>query len=220
VETAVRDVAQLRMQLLPYLYTTFSQYHFEGKPPFRAMNLVDGFGFQPADVNGKLSSTNNPYALATKKDCKDQYMVGDNILVAPFFAGEKSRKVYLPEGKWYDFYTGDFVGENQMIEIPASLEKIPLFVKDGGIIPLTSVHNQAPKFGEQLPLELRVYGKSKGSFTLYDDDGTTFNYEKGNYSLTRFNVEINSKGELEGNTTTIKAGTYSYSSVSWRFMTK
>ena len=220
VETAVRDVAQLRMQLLPYLYTTFSQYHFEGKPPFRAMNLVDGFGFQPADVNGKLSSTNNPYAIATKKDCKDQYMVGDNILVAPFFAGEKSRKVYLPEGKWYDFYTGNFVGENQMIEIPASLEKIPLFVKDGGIIPLTAVHDHAPKSGEQLPLELRVYGKSKGSFTLYDDDGTTFNYEKGNYSLTRFNVEINSKGELEGNTTTIKPGPFSYSTVSWRFMTK
>ena len=220
VETAVRDVAQLRMQLLPYLYTTFSQYHFEGKPPFRAMNLVDGFGFQPADLNGKLSSTNNPYAIATKKDCKDQYMVGDNILVAPFFAGEKSRKVYLPEVKWYDFYTGDFVGENQMIEIPASLEKIPLFVKDGGIIPLTAVHDHAPKSGEQLPLELRVYGKSKGLFTLYDDDGTTFNYEKGNYSLTRFNVEINSKGELEGNTTTIKAGPYGYSAVSWRFMTK
>jgi alpha-D-xyloside xylohydrolase len=220
VETAVRDVAQLRMQLLPYLYTTFSQYHFEGKPPFRAMNLVDGFGFQPAEVNGKLSSINNPYAIATKKDCKDQYMVGDNILVAPFFAGEKSRKVNLPEGKWYDFYTGDFVGENQMIEIPASLEKIPLFVKDGGIIPLTAIHNQAPKSGEQLPLELRVYGKSKGSFTLYDDDGTTFNYEKGNYSLTRFHVEINSKGVLEGNTNTIKAGPYSYTTVSWRFMTK
>jgi len=220
VETAVRDVAQLRMQLLPYLYTTFAQYHFEGKPPFRAMNLVDGFGFQPADVNGNLSSTNNPYAIATKKDCKDQYMVGDNILVAPFFAGEKSRKVFLPQGKWYDFYTGDFVGENQIIEIPSTLEKIPLFVKDGGIIPLTTVHNQAPKPGEQLPLELRVYGKSTGTFTLYDDDGTTFNYEKGNYSLNRFNVVINAKGALEGNITNIKPGPYNYSTVQWRFMTK
>ena len=220
VETDVRDVAQLRMQMLPYLYTTFAQYHFEGKPPFRAMNLVNGFGFQPTDVNGKLSSTNNPYAIATKKDCKDQYMVGDNLLVAPFFAGEKIRKVFLPQGKWFDFYTGDFVGENQIIEIPSTLEKIPLFVKDGGIIPLTTVHNQAPQAGEKLPLELRVYGKTIGSFTLYDDDGTSYNYEKGNYSLTRFNVNINAKGVLEGSTITDKPGPFGYSAIQWKFMTK
>ncbi len=60
VEKAVNDVASLRMQLLPYLYTTFAQYHFEGKPPFRAMNLVEGFGFKSIMEEGKLDATTNP----------------------------------------------------------------------------------------------------------------------------------------------------------------
>jgi len=199
VEKAVQDVAQLRMQLLPYIYNCFSQYHFEGKPPFRSMQLVEGFRFST----------------------KDQYMMGDQIIVAPMFAGEKTRTVHFPEGKWYDFYTGDFVGENQPLVITASLEKIPLFVRDGGIIPMVPPHFHAPAQGEKLALEIRHYGKMPASIELYDDDGVSFDYEKGMHSKTQLVVTKNEKGELKGNM--IRRSTdkvFSYKEdVVWKFMT-
>lgn len=222
VEKAVNEVASLRMQLLPYLYSTFAQYHFEGKPPFRAMNLVEGFGFTTSSTPGQLDATANPYAMSIKKDIKDQYMMGDFMLVAPMFAGESSREVYLPTGKWYDFYTGAFVGENQKISISPALDKIPLFVKDGGIIPMVPTRRQAPKVGEILPLEVRHYGESAGSFQLYDDDGVSFDYEKGAYSFMRLAVSKSSDGSLQGELPIFPVGKpFGYERiVKWVFMSK
>ncbi|MFT7159302.1 MAG: alpha-glucosidase (family GH31 glycosyl hydrolase) [Bacteroidia bacterium] len=222
VEEAVRDVANLRMQLLPYIYSTFSQYHFEGLPPFRAMNLVDGFNAKEQVSAGKLSSTDNPYAVAIKKQVKDQYMMGDNILVAPMFEGDVERTVILPAGKWYDFYDGKFAGENELITVKPGLEKIPLFVKDGGIIPMMPIQRQAPKKGEIVDLEIRHYGKSEGNFTLYDDDGETFDFEKGQYSQVVISVAKDKKGSLKGSISKPEKGKpYGYNKkVTWKFMTK
>lgn len=221
VEKAVQDVAQLRMQLLPYIYNCFAQYHFEGKPPFRSMQLVDGFGFSSKITASKLDATTNPYAIKKRSDIKDQYMMGDHILVAPMFAGEKTRTVYFPEGKWYDFYTGDFVAENQQLVITASLEKIPLFVRDGGIIPMVPPHFHAPAPGEKLALEIRHYGNMPANTELYDDDGISFDYEKGMNSRTKLIVSKNEKGELNGEI--IRRSTdkvFSYKEkVLWKFMT-
>jgi alpha-D-xyloside xylohydrolase len=221
VEKAVQEVAQLRMQLLPYIYNCFAQYHFEGKPPFRAMQLVEGFGFSSKTTDGKLDATANPYAVKKRSDIKDQYMMGDNILVAPMFAGEKTRTVYFPEGKWYDFYTGEYVAENQPLVITASLEKIPLFVRDGGIIPMVPPHFHAPAPGEKMALEIRHYGKIPANAELYDDDGISFDYEKGMHSKTKLVVAKNEKGELKGEVirkTTDKVFSYK-DEVVWKFMT-
>jgi alpha-glucosidase (family GH31 glycosyl hydrolase) len=220
VEKAVNEVATLRMQLLPYLYTTFAQYQFEGIPPFRAMNLVEGFGFVATTEKGKFDDTQNPYAMSIKKDIKDQYMMGDYLLVAPMFTGEKSRKVLLPAGKWFDFYTGELVGENEAITITPSLEKIPLFVKDGGIIPMVPARLRAPKSGEILPLEVRHYGDKIGSFNLYDDDGVSFNYEKGAFSFTKLTVIKDNQGKLQGQAIKVTEGKpFGYAKeVKWKFM--
>ncbi|MFT3705733.1 MAG: glycoside hydrolase family 31 protein [Agriterribacter sp.] len=222
VEKAVKDVAMLRMQLLPYTYSTFAQYHFEGKPPFRAMALTDGFGFGSQKEENAFDATKNPYGLSTVSEIKDQYMMGDYILVAPIFTGEKTRKIYLPAGKWYDFYTGAFVGENKMVEITPSLDKIPLFVKDGAIIPMIPAQRQTPKPSQVLQLEVRHYGTKEGSFKLYDDDGETFNYEKGEYSELMLSVIKNKKGQLEGNQLKpLKGKPFHYlPKVNWIFMTK
>jgi alpha-D-xyloside xylohydrolase len=222
VESAVRDVANLRMQLLPYMYSTFSQYHFEGLPPFRAMNLLDGFSYDQNVIEGQLDSTDNPYKLAIKSEIKDQYMMGDNILVAPMFEGEKERKVILPKGKWFDFYDGKFVGENELITVAPGLEKIPLFVRDGGIVPMRPVQRQAPKPGEKVDLIIRHYGTEEGKFTLYDDDGLSFDFENGEFSEVEIKVKKDRKGYLKGTISNPEKGKpYSYNKkVTWEFKTK
>ena len=222
VESAVRDVANLRMQLLPYIYSTFSQYHFEGLPPFRAMNLVDGFSFDATVTEGALDSTDNPYKMAVKSEIKDQYMMGDNILVAPMFAGENERKVILPAGKWYDFYDGTYVGENEIVSVTPGLEKIPLFVRNGGIIPMRPIQRQAPQPDEKVNLTVRHYGDAEGSFVLYDDDGISFDFEKGAYSKVEIAIEKDKKGNLNGTVSKPEKGKpYGYNKkVVWEFMTK
>ncbi len=220
VAGAVREVASLRMQLFPYLYTTFAQYYFEGIPPVRAMNLVDGFSYNPASTAGALHSTGNPYSLALKEDIKDQFMLGDNLLVAPMFAGETKRRVVLPRGKWYDFYTGRLAGEGEVIEIVPAAERIPLFVRDGGIIPMIPAVLHAPRKGEVLPLEIRFYGDTAGRFSLYDDDGETFNYEKGEYNWYQLQVTRDKGGKWKGQTLLPEGqkNMGQYGTVSWKMM--
>lgn len=197
VEEEVKEAALLRMQLLPYFYTAFARYHFEGIPPFRAMNLEPGFS---ASSSMELEVDNldeNPYLEAVRQEITDQYMAGDHLLVAPMFAGDTSRTVILPEGKWYDFYTGEFVGDGEVITVTPGLETIPVFVRDGGIIPMMPPTLRAPGQGEQFDLEIRHYGTKEGSFRLYDDDGTTFDYEKGDYSWREVRV-TNENGSWQG----------------------
>ena len=78
----------LRMQMMPYWYTEFAKYHFEGIPPFRAMNLEEGFDHEIKKEAGNTNLEENPYAEATTKEIKDQYMAGEYLLVAPLFAGQ------------------------------------------------------------------------------------------------------------------------------------
>jgi alpha-D-xyloside xylohydrolase len=175
VEKEVAEVANLRMQLIPYLYTCFADYAFYGRPPFRAMNLVDGF------------TSNN--------EIKDQYMVGDNLLIAPLFTGETNRKVSLPAGKWYDFYTGKLAGEAEIITVAPGLAHIPVFVRNGGIIPM-AVNNIVAE--GKYDIVIRYYGDKETSYQLYDDDGKTFDYEKGAFSWRTISIKKDSQGKLMG----------------------
>lgn len=220
VYNEVKSIAMLRMQLLPYIYSTFAEYHFEGTPPVRAMQLIDDFVVQIKNEKGKLDDTLNPYNIATRKDIKDQFMFGENLLVAPVFTGQKNREVILPKGKWYDFYTGEFIGENEIIKINTKLDQIPLFVKDGGIIPMIKPRLHMPNKGEKIELEIRHYGKSESSFMLYDDDGETFNYEKGEYSWTELSAINSIDNQLVGKFNLKEGNIFNYNNVSWKFMTE
>lgn len=219
VADQVKDVMQLRMQLLPYLYTTFAQYHFEGKPPIRAMNLLKEFSFEEKQTKGKLNSTDNPYAQAIKKDIKDQYLLGDYLLVAPMFAGERSREVILPMGKWYDFYTGKFAGEGQTILVTQPVpDKIPLFVRDGGVIPMIPSMLHSPVKDLTIPLTIRHYGAKENTWQLYDDDGESFDFEHGDYGWTSLEVkQLN--GVLKGSVKATSGRKSHYNAFNWEFMT-
>lgn len=201
VTDSVRNVVKLRMRLLPYLYSAFADYHFKGIPPIRAMILEDGFGELEAKViEGKLDSGTNPYARGKIIEKTDQFMFGPSIMVAPFYERRSvTRQVQLPAGNWYDFYTGKFVGNNITITVTAKDlgDRIPLFVKEGAVIPmLTKAVNQTDKaYGH--PLEVRFYGKTDGRFTLYEDDGKTFNYEKGQHRTRHLAVRKDQTGQFK-----------------------
>jgi alpha-D-xyloside xylohydrolase len=170
-------------------------------------------------VNANLEE--NPYAEATSKEIKDQYMAGEYLLVAPVFTGQTTRKVILPKGKWYDFYTGAYAGDGEVITVTPGLDKIPVYVKDGAIIPMMTAKLQAPKAGEKVDLEIRVYGEKPGSYKLYDDDGETFNYEKGEYCFREIKTEKDKTGKWKGTISAPeKNKPNSVGNVTWKFMTK
>jgi alpha-glucosidase (family GH31 glycosyl hydrolase) len=221
VADAVRDIALLRMQLLPYFYSEFAKYHFEGTPPFRAMYLEPAFNHSAEKIRGSTDLEENPYAEAINKEIKDQYMAGELLLVAPMFTGQKSRKVVLPEGRWFDFYSGEFAGEGEIITVEPGLEKIPVYVKDGGIIPMMKPRLRSPKAGEKVDIEVLHYGSKNGNYNLYDDDGETFNYEKGDFTWRQISIKKQTSGNFTRTISPAKAGKPdNIGSITWKQMTK
>ncbi len=151
VEDMVRHFIQLRMRLLPYFHAAFARYQAQGLPPFRAMALEWP---ELAEVD-------------------DQYMAGDALLVAPLFPGQTEREVVLPPGRWYDFDTGQAFAGNRRIAVAGGLERLPLFVREGGLIPLMPPLPHAPGLGAAVPLEVRHYGQQPARLLLPDDDDET-----------------------------------------------
>ncbi len=136
-------------------------------------------------------------------------------------AGEKERTIILPGGKWFDFYTGEYVASGPgEIVVPASLENIPLLVRDGGIIPLMPPLQHVPDSGETVDLELRHYGIANGTSELYDDDGETYNYEQGEFLWYGLSVKRDVKGVLWGDVSRDMSDSYTYAKATWRFMTE
>lgn len=209
VEAQVNYAANLRMRLIPYLYTSYAEYCFRGTPPTRAMVLEEGYKDNAVEEKGVLDATENPYAMATRKDRMDQYMVGESLLVAPLFAGETSREVILPKGsRWFDFYTGEYAGEGEVITVSPGLDRIPVYVKDGGIIPMIPAGNSVD--GKPAPLEIHVYGSKASVFNLYDDDGESFDYENGECRWIAIKTEKAADGSLTGSID-ISSPSWSYS---------
>lgn len=220
VAEQVRQMALLRMQMIPYWYTEFAKYHFEGTPPFRAMNLEDGFLPEIKKENANNNLEENPYSEAAAKEIKDQYMAGEYLLVAPLFTGQTTRKVILPKGRWYDFYTGEYAGDGQVITVTPGLDKIPVYVKDGAIIPMMPPSLHAPKAGEKINLEIRHYGGKPGAYRLYDDDGETYDYEKGAYIWRMITVTKDKYGHWTGSLSAPEKGQpNTVGAVTWKFMT-
>jgi alpha-D-xyloside xylohydrolase len=153
-------------------------------------------------------------------EIKDQYMTGEYLLVAPLFTGQTSRKVTLPKGRWYDFYTGKFAGEDEVIIVVPGIGKIPVFVKDGGIIPMMPPAMHTPRDGQKFDLDIKYYGLKPGHYMLYDDDGETFDYEKGAYAWREIKIEKDKQGKFTGTISKGEKGKPdNIGKVTWKFMT-
>jgi alpha-glucosidase (family GH31 glycosyl hydrolase) len=135
---------------------------------------------------------------------------------------EQSRRtVVLPHGKWYDFYTGRYAGEAETITVAPGLETIPLFVKDGGMIPMIPAQRRLSRLQDGTPLEIRHYGTAEGTTHIYDDDGSTFTYETGAHTWLEAKVTRQSDGTLAGTTGQLPKGTpWSYGTLAWKWMTR
>lgn len=179
---------KLRYRLMPYLYSLAGMTYLNDYTIMRA--LVMDYG-RDAVVN----------------DISDQYMFGNALMVCPVYEYKATnREVYFPETSgWYDFYTGKYIEGGQRLQVDAPYAKIPLFVPEGSIIPIgPEIQYTSEKQPESTTLY--VYGGKNGSFTLYEDEGVNYNYEKGRYATipltyhdtTKTLIIGERKGDFEG----------------------
>jgi alpha-D-xyloside xylohydrolase len=166
-EPILTKYLKLRYQLLPYTYSAAYRSYQTGAPYMRAL-------FMDCPTDPKVA------------DIPDEYMYGPAFLVAPVTEqGATQRTVYLPAGcDWYNYWTNERLHGGQTIVVDAPIDTLPLFVRVGSIVPLGSEVESAQQ--PQTIASVRVYPGANSSFTLFQDDGKTYGYEKGNRSVTKF----------------------------------
>jgi len=186
-----RKYLQLKMRMTPYMYTLCEEAYETGIPASRAMVLEF-----PEDE------------VTKGKQTQYQFMNGESLLVAPVYKSESKRdSIYLPKGTWYDYWDGKaYTGNTWVNNYSAPLEKLPLFVKQGGIIPMyPQMDYDGEKKTDSLTLDIYPFQKSK--FDMYEDDGLTRDHRKGAFAKTLIEVDattgiqitINAaKGDFEG----------------------
>ncbi|WP_055443143.1 glycoside hydrolase family 31 protein [Lacinutrix himadriensis] len=166
----VRKFVEIRYQLLPYLYTAFWKYINDGTPILKSLVLYD------------QEDTATHYR-------SDEFVYGEQILVCPILEPNgKGRRMYVPKGKWYNFWTDEVIEGGREVWVDAELDSMPMFIKEGAVIPKYPIQQYVDekKFDE---ITLDVYYKEgKESSKLYDDAHDGYDYKKGRFSLRTFKV--------------------------------
>ena len=172
IESICRTFIRLRYTLLPYLYTAFEYATRTGQPVMAPLLLE----FPQDERCHRLN---------------DEYLFGPSLLVAPITQPDKDRRVvYLPQGRWFDFFTDEFVDGPADIIAHAPLETIPLYVRGGSIVPTESARQHTSERGDGV-LTLDIYPDAEGCATgfLYADEGEGFGYERGSRLKMSFQFE-------------------------------
>jgi len=160
VEPIIRKYLELRYRLLPYTYTVAKESCETGLPMIRSLWL-----HYPQD------------AAAVARG--DQFLWGRDILVAPVVEkGATSRRVYLPKGSWFDYWTEERIEGGREIDRPVDLETLPLYVRAGAIVPHAPVREYTEQQTSE-PMTVMVYPGADAAITLYEDDGRSFDYRQG-----------------------------------------
>lgn len=167
IEPVVRKAIELRYQLLPYTYTLTWQARVTGMPLMRALWL-----HYPGD---KIA-----------REIGDEYLWGEDLLIAPVYEkGATSREVYLPDGKWYDWWNHELIQGGKTLNREVDLSTIPIYVKAGAIIPFDPIRQYTDQLVEE-PTTMKVFRGGDGSFTMYEDDGISLEYLNGQGIWTNF----------------------------------
>ncbi len=166
----VRKFIEIRYQLLPYLYTAFWRYVNEGVPIIKSLFLFDQDDPQ----------THNR---------TDEFVFGEKILVCPIIEpNAKGRRMYIPKGKWYNFWNDTVVDGGKETWVDADIDSLPIFVKEGAIIPKYPIQQYVgEKQIDELYLDV-YYKKGKEKSELYDDANDGYDYKKGRFSLRYFTL--------------------------------
>jgi len=162
IEAIARNYIQLRYKLLPYIYSAFYEAAQSGMPVARSLCIN--------------------YAQSDKiylPDYQNEYLLGPSVLVAPVESDKLLTKVFMPEGDWYDFYSDEKYTGNTEYKVECPLQRLPLFVKAGSIIPMQSpVQSTSEKASDTLTIHI-YKGISPSEYCYYEDDGTTYQYQQG-----------------------------------------
>jgi len=158
---------KLRYRLMPYIYSLAWKTTHEGYTIMRPLVM---------EFRGDTRAQN----------VGDQFLFGPAILVNPVTEpGATSRHLYLPDAKWFDFWTGTAIAGPRAIDAPAPIDRLPLYVRAGSILPIGPEVEFASEKSQDA-IEIRVYPGASGGFTLYEDENDNYNYEKGAYSTIPF----------------------------------
>lgn len=165
----------LRYELMPYIYSLAGRTYFDDYTIMRGLAMDFGKDANVLNIG-------------------DQYMFGSALMICPVYQyGARTREVYLPAGTgWYDFYTGQHMRGGQKSTVDAPYERMPIMVREGAIVPCTAAA-QSTAATPSDTTTVFVYAGHDGSFRLYDDEGTNYNYEKGRYSTIDFAYDEASK---------------------------
>lgn len=182
---AIEASIKLRYMLMPYIYSIAAKVHFEGYTMLRSLL----FDFAEDETVG---------------DIWDAFMFGPSMLICPvtnpMYYDSKSRKIdkektrscYLPKGcGWYDFWTHEFYEGGSWVTAKATIDRIPIFIKAGAVIPVSAGIQYADQLflepnANGICMEIQVYKGKKGTFTLYEDAGDGYGFEQGEYATTEF----------------------------------
>ncbi|MBB2148913.1 TIM-barrel domain-containing protein [Pedobacter gandavensis] len=177
-----RNYLKLKSELMPYTYS-IAREAVTGLPMIRAMFLE------------------YPNAYTQGKATQYQFLYGPNFLVAPIYQATKSDEkgndirngIYLPEGSWIDYFSGEkYAGNSILNSFDAPIWKLPVFVKNGAIIPVTNPNNNVTEINKGVRI-YEIYPSGKSAFTEYDDDGTTEQYKLGKGTSSLIESEVDKK---------------------------
>ncbi|MBN1302055.1 MAG: glycoside hydrolase family 31 protein [Melioribacteraceae bacterium] len=176
VESIAKSAIRLRYSLLPYIYNEFRNSSITGLPVMRPMFL-------------EFQNDSECY----KTEANFQYMFGSSMLVAPVI-DEKAefKKLYLPEGRWFDWWSGEVVEGGDWIIVDAPIWKLPIYIREGGVIPLQKAQN----YVGEMPVEelaFKILPADEAVYSLYEDDGSTMQFTNNSFSLTE--ITLNDDGE-------------------------
>lgn len=183
VENNMRKMMNLRYRLMPYIYSEAWKIVKKGSTMMRPLVM---------DFSNNKRAVEQPY----------QYMFGKAMLIAPVTAPATNWDVYLPKSAtWFDFWTGKTYNGGQKVNVAAPPDEIPVFIRAGSIIPMGKLMQYT---GEKTndTLEIRIYTGADGAFSLYEDEGDNYNYEKGKYTIIPFSwnekTQTFSMGKIQG----------------------